>query len=63
MRDGRLYNFESAIFGNILTIGAQDEVLLDLAILSKWRLEADIVERGNLLPICDIFNIVDGPFC
>jgi hypothetical protein len=61
MRDRGLNDLVSTVFADILAVCTKDQVLLNLAILSKRRFETDVVERGDFLPICYVLNIVDSP--
>jgi hypothetical protein len=61
VRDRRLHNLEGAVVRNILAIRAQNQVLLHLAVLAKWRLQANVVEGCHLVPVGDVLDVVDGP--
>lgn len=63
MWDSRLYYFEGAVLSDVLTICAKDKVLLHLAVLTEWRLETNIIKWSNPIPVGNIFDIMDGPFC
>lgn len=43
MRDRRLNDLISAVVADILAVRTQDQILLNLAILTEGRLQADVV--------------------
>lgn len=61
MRHSGLDQFEGAVFVDVLAVCAQDEVLLDLAVLPEWRLKTDVIEWRHLILVCDVLHVVNRP--
>lgn len=58
-----LHNFKRAVILDLLTVCGEQEVALDLAVVSKWRFKANVVQGSDFIAVGHILNVLDGPLC